>query len=252
MPCGTRKARAARRARLASASAAIAPAVTWKRSSSCFAASTIINPDPRLAELEAEIMGTVNTLGVGPMGFGGKISLIGCKVGVQNRLPASFFVSIAYDCWAYRRLGVMLDGSTGAIKQWLYRDPSVRDDSDDGPGRLQADRPRDCAAGADRRSDDSILEGWRCRDGERPRLHRPRRGAPSPVESCAAGRSQRRRDLSLRSGGRETGRRRLEGHRRGSDDEHSRGAVSGRHHRQVRRARGDRKRAAWAERRWPG
>src|SRR6187401_2308152 len=84
-----------------------------------------VNPDPRLADLEAEIMRTANTLGVGPMGFGGKISLIGCKVGVQNRLPASFFVSIAYDCWAYRRLGVTLDGSTGAITQWLYRDPSV-------------------------------------------------------------------------------------------------------------------------------
>jgi fumarate hydratase class I len=84
-----------------------------------------INPDARLADLEAEIMRTANTLGVGPMGFGGKISLIGCKIGVQNRLPASFFVSIAYDCWAYRRLGVMLDGSTGAIKHWLYRDPSV-------------------------------------------------------------------------------------------------------------------------------
>jgi fumarate hydratase class I len=84
-----------------------------------------VNPDPRLADLEAEIMRTANTLGVGPMGFGGKISLIGCKVGVQNRLPASFFVSIAYDCWAYRRLGVTLDGSTGAITEWLYRDPSV-------------------------------------------------------------------------------------------------------------------------------
>lgn len=84
-----------------------------------------INPDARLADLEAEIMRTANTLGVGPMGFGGKISLIGCKIGVQNRLPASFFVSIAYDCWAYRRLGVVLDGSTGAIKNWLYRDPSV-------------------------------------------------------------------------------------------------------------------------------
>jgi fumarate hydratase class I len=83
------------------------------------------NPDPRLADLEAEIMGTVNTLGVGAMGFGGQVSLIGCKVGVQNRLPASFFVSVAYDCWAFRRLGVVLDGSTGAITEWLYRDPSV-------------------------------------------------------------------------------------------------------------------------------
>jgi fumarate hydratase, class I len=84
-----------------------------------------INPDPRLAELEAEIMRTVNTLGVGTMGFGGRVSLIGCKVGALNRLPASFFVSVAYDCWAFRRLGVTLDGNTGQIKQWLYRDPSV-------------------------------------------------------------------------------------------------------------------------------
>ena len=84
-----------------------------------------VNPDQRLADLEAEIMRTVNTLGVGAMGFGGKVSLIGCKVGVQNRLPASFFVSVAYECWAFRRLGVVLDGTTGAIKQWLYRDPSV-------------------------------------------------------------------------------------------------------------------------------
>jgi len=84
-----------------------------------------VNPDPRLADLEAEIMRTVNTLGVGTMGFGGRVSLIGCKVGTLNRLPASFFVSVAYDCWAFRRLGVVLDGRSGAIKQWLYRDPAV-------------------------------------------------------------------------------------------------------------------------------
>jgi fumarate hydratase class I len=84
-----------------------------------------VNPAPTLAALEAEIMRTVNTLGVGTMGFGGKTSLIGCKVGVLNRLPASFFVSVAYDCWAFRRLGVTLDGSTGAITGWLYRDPAV-------------------------------------------------------------------------------------------------------------------------------
>jgi len=83
-----------------------------------------VNPDPRLAELEASIMGEVNKLGIGTMGFGGRISLIGCKVGVQNRLPASFFVSVAYDCWAFRRLGVVLDANTGAISKWLYRDPA--------------------------------------------------------------------------------------------------------------------------------
>src|SRR5688572_14442762 len=83
-----------------------------------------VNPDSRLAELEASIMGEVNTLGVGTMGFGGKVSLIGCKIGALNRLPASFFVSVAYDCWAFRRLGVVLDAKTGAITRWLYRDPS--------------------------------------------------------------------------------------------------------------------------------
>jgi fumarate hydratase, class I len=84
-----------------------------------------VNPDPRLAELEASIMGEVNKLGIGAMGFGGRVSLIGCKIGALNRLPASFFVSVAYDCWAFRRLGVVLDAQSGAIKRWLYRDPSM-------------------------------------------------------------------------------------------------------------------------------
>ena len=83
-----------------------------------------VNPDPRLAELERSIMATVNNLDIGTMGFGGKVTLIGCKIGALNRLPASFFVSVAYDCWAFRRLGVMLDATSGAITRWLYRDPS--------------------------------------------------------------------------------------------------------------------------------
>ena len=82
------------------------------------------NPVPELAKLEAEIMDEANRLGVGAMGFGGKASLIGCKIMAANRLPASFFVSVAYDCWAYRRLGVRLDAASGAITEWLYRDPA--------------------------------------------------------------------------------------------------------------------------------
>ena len=83
-----------------------------------------VNPDPALAELEATIMRTVNVLGVGAMGFGGATTLIGCKIGMLNRLPACFFVSVAYDCWAYRRLGGVLDARDGSIKEWRYRDPS--------------------------------------------------------------------------------------------------------------------------------
>ena len=84
-----------------------------------------VNPDTRLGQLEASIMGEVNKLGIGTMGFGGRTSLIGCKIGALNRLPASFFVSVAYDCWAFRRLGVILDGQSGEITQWLYRDPAT-------------------------------------------------------------------------------------------------------------------------------
>lgn len=81
------------------------------------------NPAPELAQLEREVMDEANRLGVGAMGFGGKASLIGCKITAANRLPASFFVSVAYDCWAFRRLGVQIDAETGAITKWLYRDP---------------------------------------------------------------------------------------------------------------------------------
>src|SRR6185437_6755373 len=83
-----------------------------------------VNANPALAELESRVMREANELGVGAMGFGGKVSLIGCKITAANRLPASFFVSVAYECWAFRRLGVRLDANSGAITQWLYRDPS--------------------------------------------------------------------------------------------------------------------------------
>jgi fumarate hydratase, class I len=82
------------------------------------------NPVPELAKLEGQIMEEANSIGVGAMGFGGKASLIGCKIMAANRLPASFFVSVAYECWAFRRLGVRLDAGSGAITRWLYRDPS--------------------------------------------------------------------------------------------------------------------------------
>jgi len=80
------------------------------------------NPDAQLAALEDYVMNAANTLNIGTMGFGGGVTLIGCKIGALNRLPACFFVSVAYDCWAFRRLGVVLDAKTGEIKRWLYRD----------------------------------------------------------------------------------------------------------------------------------
>lgn len=83
-----------------------------------------INPNPELAKLEEYILQNANKLNIGTMGFGGLATLIGCKIGSYHRLPASFFVSVAYNCWAFRRLGVVIDAKTGAIKRWLYKEDS--------------------------------------------------------------------------------------------------------------------------------
>ena len=93
-----------------------------------------VNPNPELATLENTIMRDANKLGIGTMGFGGRVTLIGCKIGAYHRLPASFFVSVAYDCWAFRRLGVVLDSKSGSIKRWLHKDdtPAVHMAKEDG------------------------------------------------------------------------------------------------------------------------
>ncbi|MEK5037179.1 fumarate hydratase [Sporosarcina sp. FSL K6-3457] len=81
-----------------------------------------VNPDAQLAELEAYILESANKLGIGTMGFGGEATLLGCKVGVMHRLPASFFVSVAYNCWAYRRMAIDINATTGEITNWHYNE----------------------------------------------------------------------------------------------------------------------------------
>ncbi|XEC93341.1 fumarate hydratase [Paenibacillus tarimensis] len=80
------------------------------------------NPIEDLRKLEEYVMENANKLGIGTMGFGGQVTLLGCKIGVMNRLPASFFVSVAYNCWAYRRQGVLLSAESGEIKEWIYQE----------------------------------------------------------------------------------------------------------------------------------
>ena len=77
------------------------------------------NDNAVLNGLEQDILATANKLGIGPMGFGGKTTLLGVKVTAANRLPASFFVSVSYMCWAFRRHGAELSVD-GDIKEWLY------------------------------------------------------------------------------------------------------------------------------------
>ncbi len=84
-----------------------------------FRALDDVNPEPSLAKLEKRIVKEANSLGIGPMGFGGATTLLGCKITHRNRLPASFFVSVSYMCWAYRRNGMRVSPS-GKITSWLY------------------------------------------------------------------------------------------------------------------------------------
>lgn len=70
------------------------------------------NPNPLLAELEERLVRECNELFIGPMGFGGKTTLLGVKIGSLHRLPASFFVSVSYICWAARRMSVEIKGES--------------------------------------------------------------------------------------------------------------------------------------------
>ena len=77
------------------------------------------NDNAELAELENDIHTTANKLGIGPMGFGGNTTLLGVKILAANRVPASYFVSVSYMCWAFRRHGAALDEG-GEITEWIY------------------------------------------------------------------------------------------------------------------------------------
>jgi len=72
-----------------------------------------------LARLEARLLKDAKQLGIGPMGLGGRATLLGVKVGALSRLPGSYFVSVSFMCWAFRRRGVVL-GPEGGVHRWLY------------------------------------------------------------------------------------------------------------------------------------
>ena len=67
------------------------------------------SPDKTLGRLERRILKEANSLGIGPMGLGGETTLLGVKIASRTRLPASFFVTVAYMCWACRRRSVVVE-----------------------------------------------------------------------------------------------------------------------------------------------
>jgi len=85
-------------------------AIGGDRGSSYYASKEVLyrnmeqaNPDPELQEMEERLTDEANQMGIGPMGFGGKTTVLGTKITGLHRLPASYFVSVSYMCWAYRR-----------------------------------------------------------------------------------------------------------------------------------------------------
>lgn len=75
-----------------------------------------VNPVPELAELENRLLHDCNELGIGPMGFGGKTTVFGVKIGAYHRLPACYFVSVAYMCWACRRAQMIMQNGEVIFK----------------------------------------------------------------------------------------------------------------------------------------
>jgi fumarate hydratase class I len=71
------------------------------------------SPDATLASLETRLLGEANALGIGPMGLGGATTLLGVKIASRPRVPASFFVTVAYLCWAARRRTMIWNGEEG-------------------------------------------------------------------------------------------------------------------------------------------
>ena len=68
------------------------------------------NPDPELNELEEGLLADLNSLGIGGMGFGGQTTVMSVKAVSLHRLPACFFVSVVYTCWAMRRHTMIVNG----------------------------------------------------------------------------------------------------------------------------------------------
>jgi fumarate hydratase class I len=77
------------------------------------------SPVRALARLESAVLRDAETLRIGPMGLGGAPTLLGVKVGSLSRLPASYFVTVSYMCWAFRRRGAVF-GPEGGVHRWLY------------------------------------------------------------------------------------------------------------------------------------
>jgi len=67
------------------------------------------NPNPEISKIEREIFEAVNMTGIGPMGLGGKTTVLGVHIDYAFRHPASFPAAVAFNCWAARRASARIN-----------------------------------------------------------------------------------------------------------------------------------------------
>jgi fumarate hydratase class I len=76
-----------------------------------------VSEDPVMAGVEQTVLRQANELGIGAMGFGGRTTVLGVKATWAHRHPASFFVTLAYGCWALRRKTLRLAPDNVTIEE---------------------------------------------------------------------------------------------------------------------------------------
>jgi fumarate hydratase subunit alpha len=78
------------------------------------------NPNPELAKLEQELREAANSTGIGPMGLGGKTTVLDVKVDYAHRHPASYPVAVVVQCWAARKASARIH-SDGKVEYLTHK-----------------------------------------------------------------------------------------------------------------------------------
>ncbi|NWF86419.1 fumarate hydratase [Candidatus Bathyarchaeota archaeon] len=78
------------------------------------------NPNPEIAKLEKDIFEAANMTGIGPMGLGGKTTVLGVHVDYAFRHPASFPAAVAFNCWAARRASARINAD-GTVEYLTHK-----------------------------------------------------------------------------------------------------------------------------------
>jgi fumarate hydratase subunit alpha len=79
-----------------------------------------LNPDSNIAEIEKELYEAANMTGIGPMGLGGKFTVLDVKIEWAHRHPSSYPVAVAFQCWAARRASARIN-SDGTVKYLTHK-----------------------------------------------------------------------------------------------------------------------------------